>query len=121
MATPTQKPVVAATAAGSASHDELYFSLGSASVRRRDVLDRAVRWLTASADVHVVIEGYADPTGNHDANMVLGQHRAESVRDYLAAAGIDGARMEVISYGDTRLKYGRTDPRNRRVAIQPKH
>jgi peptidoglycan-associated lipoprotein len=120
VATPTQKPVVAATAAAS-SHDELYFSLGSAAVRRKDVLDRAVRWLTASADVHVVIEGYADPTGNHDANMVLGQHRAESVRDYLASAGIDGSRMEVISYGDTRLKYGRTDGRNRRVAIQPKH
>ena len=50
----------------------------------------------------------------------LGQKRAEAVRDYLAAAGIDQSRMEVVSYGDTRLKYGRTDPRNRRVAIVKK-
>jgi peptidoglycan-associated lipoprotein len=116
---PAQKPAAPARALG--SRDELYFALGSASLGRKEMLDRAVRWLTASPDVNVVIEGYADPTGNHEANMVLGQRRAESARDYLAAAGIDQSRMEVISYGDTRLKYGRTDPRNRRIAIQPKH
>jgi peptidoglycan-associated lipoprotein len=87
---------------------------------RHAALDRAVRWLTEHGDVQVVLEGHADPTGTHEGNLALGQSRAESVRDYLAAAGIDQARMEVISYGDTRLKYGQTDPRNRRVAIVPK-
>jgi peptidoglycan-associated lipoprotein len=119
VATPPQKPAVVAAVSG--AHDELYFALGSATVRRREVLDRAVRWLTTSTDVHVIIEGYADPTGTHEGNLALGQRRAESVRDYLAGAGIEESRMEVISYGDTRLKYGRTDARNRRVAIQPKH
>jgi OmpA-OmpF porin, OOP family len=55
-----------------------------------------------------------------DANMALSQTRADAVRDYLVNAGIDSSRIEVNAYGDTKLKYGRTDPRNRRVSIQPK-
>ncbi|HMG56141.1 MAG TPA: OmpA family protein, partial [Kofleriaceae bacterium] len=104
-----------------AFHGEVYFGYNSANLgNKAATLDRAVRWLTDSTDVHVVIEGYADPTGTREGNMILGHSRAESVRDYLAAAGIDQGRMEVVSYGDTRLKYGRTDSRNRRVAIVKK-
>jgi peptidoglycan-associated lipoprotein len=103
-----------------AFHDELYFGVGSATIGRKVALDRAARWLTDSASIQVVIEGYADPTGTHEANQALGQSRAESVRDYLVAAGIDATRLEVISYGDTRLKYSHNDSRNRRVAIVPK-
>lgn len=100
---------------------EVYFSLNSASIaNRKGLLDRTARWLTQSADVHVVIEGHADPTGTHEGNMILSQHRAEAVRDYLVSAGIDSARMEVVPFGDTRLKYGKADGRNRRVAIEPK-
>jgi len=111
-------PAVVAPREPARFHGEVYFGYNSANLgNKAATLDRAVRWLTDSTDIHVVIEGYADPTGTHEANMVLGQSRAESVRDYLAAAGIDQARMEVVSFGDTRLKYGRTDSRNRRVAI----
>jgi peptidoglycan-associated lipoprotein len=99
---------------------EVYFRVGSANLGNKTaLLDRAARWLKDS-DVQVVIEGYADPTGSHEGNLALGEKRAESVRDYLVSVGIDQSRMEVISYGDTRLKYGRTDGRNRRVAIEPK-
>jgi outer membrane protein OmpA-like peptidoglycan-associated protein len=115
------KPAPQAQRAEAASLREVYFSLGSANIsNRKGILDRAARWLKESSDVHVVIEGHADPTGTHEGNMILSQHRAEAVRDYLAAAGIDESRMEVVPYGDTRLKYGRADGRNRRVAIEPK-
>jgi peptidoglycan-associated lipoprotein len=117
----TQPGPAPARATHAAFRGEQYFSLNSASVGDKPAtLQQAVRWLTGSADVNVVIEGYADPTGTHEGNMALGQKRAEAVRDYLAAAGIDQSRMEVVSYGDTRLKYGRTDGRNRRVAIVKK-
>jgi outer membrane protein OmpA-like peptidoglycan-associated protein len=108
-------------AAAPAPHDDVYFGVGSAAIGRKIALDRAARWLTERPNIQVVIEGYADPTGSHERNLTLGQTRAESVRDYLVSAGIDASRMEVISYGDTRLKYGRSDPRNRRVAIQAKN
>lgn len=97
-------------------HDEVYFSLGSFKSDPR-ALARAVRWLTNNKDVQVTIEGHADPSGSHEGNMALGQKRAETVRDYLVSAGIEESRLEVISYGDTRLRYGRADGRNRRAAI----
>ncbi len=106
-----------AVAKANAVHDEVYFTLGSFKLDNQAALAKAVRWLKDSSDVQVVIEGHADPTGTHEGNMVLSQKRAEFVRDFLVSAGIDQARLDVISYGDTRLRYGRADRRNRRAAI----
>lgn len=97
---------------------EMYFTLGSAQLDVRAAeLAKIVRWLQANGDVEVVIEGHADPSGTHEGNMALAEKRAAWVRDQLVAAGIDQARLEVVSYGDTRLRYARTDRRNRRAAI----
>jgi peptidoglycan-associated lipoprotein len=117
-AAPKQRPVVRANTV----HDEVYFTLGGSTLEGQATgsLARTTRWLTDSSDVHVVIEGHADPTGTPEGNMALAQKRAEWVRDQLVSAGIDQSRLEVISYGDTRLKYGRTDRRNRRAAIVAK-
>jgi outer membrane protein OmpA-like peptidoglycan-associated protein len=112
--TPT-KPAIVAKA--NTVHDEMYFALGSFKLDNQVALNKAVRWLTDASDVHVVIEGHADPTGTHEGNMVLSQKRAEFVRDFLVSGGIDLSRLEVIAYGDTRLRYGRADRRNRRAAI----
>jgi outer membrane protein OmpA-like peptidoglycan-associated protein len=107
-----------AVAKANSIHDEVYFSLGGSNLgNQAKALAKAVRWLTDSSDVQVVIEGHADPTGTPEGNLALAQKRAEWVRDYLVSAGIDQSRLEVISYGDTRLRYARTSPRNRRVAI----
>lgn len=114
--TPTPERSRPAAVKPGAVHDEVYFTLGSFKSDPR-MLARAVRWLTNNKDVQVVIEGHADPSGSHEGNLALGQKRAESVRDILVSAGIEESRLEVISYGDTRLRYGRMDGRNRRAAI----
>jgi outer membrane protein OmpA-like peptidoglycan-associated protein len=117
--TPTapERPRAVAVAKANTVHDEVYFTLGSAKLDNQAALAKAVRWLKDGSDVQVMIEGHADPTGTHEGNLALAQKRAEWVRDYLVSAGIDQARLDVISYGDTRLRYGRTDRRNRRAAI----
>lgn len=116
------EPKPRAVAKAGAVHDEVYFTHGSSLLDSQvsNSLDKAVRWLTDNASVQVMIEGHADPTGSHEINLVIAQKRAEAVRDYLVTAGVDQARLEVISYGDTRLRYGRADRRNRRAAIVPK-
>jgi peptidoglycan-associated lipoprotein len=114
--TPTPEPRARAVVRSGAIRHEVYFALGSFKIDPRS-LAQDVSWLTNSKDVHVIIEGHADPSGSHEGNMALGQKRAESVHDYLVSAGIDESRLEVISYGDTHLRYGRTDGRNRRAAI----
>jgi peptidoglycan-associated lipoprotein len=118
--TPEPKPRPAARVAD--GQGEVYFGTGSSALsgQANATLARTVRWLKGSQDVHVIIEGHADPTGNPDSNLALGQKRAELIRDHLVSAGIDASRIEVISYGDTRIKYGKTDPRNRRAAIVAK-
>ena len=98
---------------------EVYFVLGGAkltgSAHRQ--LNRVAKWLNDHGDVQVTIEGYADPTGTHEGNMALSQTRAEAARDYLASQGVDSSRMDVQAYGDTKLKYGASDGRNRRIIV----
>ena len=115
-----KEPKTAPAPSSDELHQEIYFTTGSAAIGNKARLAKAVKWLTENADVHVVLEGHADPTGTPDANMALSQVRAETVRDYLVSNGVDQARIEVTPFGDTRLKYGRADARNRRVAIEAK-
>ncbi|HEY0251099.1 MAG TPA: OmpA family protein, partial [Kofleriaceae bacterium] len=99
---------------------EVYFGLGSSSIGNRAALDKAASWLKANADVTAEIGGHADPTGSPEGNMTLSQARADGVRDYLVGAGVDASRLHVHAFGDTQLKYGRDDQRNRRVIVEAK-
>jgi outer membrane protein OmpA-like peptidoglycan-associated protein len=66
------------------------------------------------------VEGHADPRGLHDANMLLSQQRAESVRSYLVTAhSIAADRLKAEGKGDTDLLNRKvpTAPENRRVTI----
>jgi outer membrane protein OmpA-like peptidoglycan-associated protein len=65
--------------------------------------------LTEIADVllrhpeitRVEIQGHTDNRGGHDHNQDLSQRRAEAVRDWLIAHGVDGSRLEAHGYGDS--------------------
>ena len=68
----------------------------------RATLDRQAQWLQQWNRYTFTIEGHADERGTREYNIALGARRAQSVRDYLAARGIDPARMRTISYGKER-------------------
>ena len=68
----------------------------------RATLDRQAQWLQQYNRYTFTIEGHADERGTREYNIALGARRAQSVRDYLAARGIDPARMRTISYGKER-------------------
>jgi len=65
--------------------------------------------LTEIADVllrhpeitRVEIQGHTDNRGGHDHNQDLSQRRAEAVRDWLVAHGVDSSRLEPHGYGDS--------------------
>ena len=46
------------------------------------------------------LEGHADERGTREYNLALAERRANQVRDFLVLQGVNGADIEVISYGE---------------------
>ncbi|HYE52167.1 MAG TPA: peptidoglycan-associated lipoprotein Pal [Azospirillaceae bacterium] len=65
-------------------------------------LDRQAAWLKQYQGVTVSIEGHADERGTREYNLALGERRANAVKNYLTALGVEGGRVQVISYGKER-------------------
>jgi peptidoglycan-associated lipoprotein len=68
----------------------------------RDVLAQVARCVTTGPlkGRELALVGRADPRGETEYNMVLGEHRAEAVHAYLAHLGVDAAKMEKTSRGE---------------------
>ncbi len=88
----------------------------------KQALDEFAAKLKAdNKNVFVEIQGHTDSIGTPEANLALGQARAEAVRRHLATQGIPLHRMSVISYGESAPvasninKAGRAE--NRRVTL----
>jgi outer membrane protein OmpA-like peptidoglycan-associated protein len=88
----------------------------------RPVLDEAVATLKQEGTIAIVTEGHTDAVGTDGYNQALSLRRANAVRDYLVAGGIDAARIEVEGYGESRpvASNGTADGRaqNRRVELR---
>jgi outer membrane protein OmpA-like peptidoglycan-associated protein/opacity protein-like surface antigen len=78
------------------------FKLGSAELTAdsADQLDRVAASLAAWPEVRVEVAGYTDSSGPQELNRRLSQERAESVRSYLVARGIDPERIVATGYGE---------------------
>lgn len=84
----------------------VHFALDSdrLSAQSRAVLDGVVDALSTRLDLTLVIEGHTDPRGNPGYNERLSLRRAEAVRQYLAAGGLQLSRVEVRALGPSRRK-----------------
>ncbi|MCW2239243.1 peptidoglycan-associated lipoprotein Pal [Azospirillum canadense] len=69
------------------------------SAEARATLDRQAQWLKQYSHVTVTVEGHSDERGTREYNLALGDRRANSVRNYMVAQGINPARVKVISFG----------------------
>jgi len=68
----------------------------------RAILDSQAEWLARNPNVRITIEGHCDERGTREYNLGLGDRRANSAKNYLAARGVSPARMTTISYGAER-------------------
>lgn len=82
----------------------IHFDYDRDEIRSDDaaILDRKAAILLANPAVRIRISGHADERGSDEYNLVLGTRRATSAKRYLEAKGIDGARIDIISYGEER-------------------
>jgi outer membrane protein OmpA-like peptidoglycan-associated protein len=139
--TPWEDPklIVASTAAAGAARPSpkrldwtglFAFDSATLSAEARAALDREVLApLAVMAVVSVEIRGHADRIGAADYNQKLSEWRAGAVADYLAARGIDPARIDSVGFGQAapvkscRLDVGAAEliaclAPNRRVVVE---
>jgi peptidoglycan-associated lipoprotein len=87
-----------------ATADRVFFEYDSAELRpdARTTLDGLASQMRNQPQCRFVIEGHCDERGTRKYNLALGEKRASAVMSYLAALGVDPARMQTMSYGKER-------------------
>jgi peptidoglycan-associated lipoprotein len=80
----------------------IYFDFDSAQVRTDyvDVIAAHGQYLASHPNQHVRLEGHTDERGSREYNLGLGEYRAQTVSQMLKLEGVDGAQLELISYGE---------------------
>ncbi len=78
------------------------------SPEARDVLERQSEWLKRFPIITVTVSGHSDERGTREYNLALGERRANSVKNYLVALGVESNRIRTVSYG----KEQPVDPRS---------
>jgi outer membrane protein OmpA-like peptidoglycan-associated protein len=103
----------------------IYFETGRSTIdltqEQREQYLNIVRALDKIDNVSILVEGHTDQTGTADGNLLLGEKRAEFIKDYLVTNGIDPIRIQTVSKGqsepiaDNQNEQGRAQ--NRRIVI----
>ncbi len=119
-AAPPEDPL--AWAAGLA---DVHFEYKQAKIRKEDKpdLDALAQKLKEDPKRKVLVEGHCDSRGTANYNLLLGERRAKSVKQYLMKAGAPDSQVEVVSFGKEKpLCMEMTDEcwqNNRRAHFQP--
>lgn len=95
IATPIEETIVLSGDVGFAVNADTLTAAARASLD-----DDVVQPMRAYPDTEIRVVGFTDDTGPEGYNMQLSIQRAQSVRDYLVAQGIDSTRIEVTGHGE---------------------
>ena len=81
-----------------------HFDFDKSNIRPEDiaVLDQKVAILQANPNLRIRVAGNCDERGSDEYNLALGNRRATSAKQYLVSHGVDGGRIETVSYGEER-------------------
>ena len=84
--------------------DRVFFDFDKSNLREdaKATLDKQIAWLKKYPNWSITVEGHCDERGTREYNLALGERRANSVKQYMAANGIPASRLKTISYGKER-------------------
>ena len=63
------------------------------------IIDKHSSFLKKHTNIKVVLVGHTDERGSNAYNVVLGEKRAQSIKDVILQEGIPDTQVEIISYG----------------------
>lgn len=102
--------------------DTVYFDFDSSVLKPEAVATIEAQVEDIKNDDNLVlVSGYCDERGTREYNLGLGERRANAVSEYLQTLGVDGDRIETVSYGkDNPVDDGHNEEawaKNRRATI----
>jgi len=65
----------------------------------RAQLELQSQWLQQHPNVTLTVKGHTDERGTREYNLGLGERRAQSVKNYFVALGVESDRINTISFG----------------------
>jgi len=91
-------------AAAAAGLNDVFFTFDSWTLSEENMQTLAgnAEWIKANPNARVKIGGHCDERGTQAYNLVLGEKRAKTTRNYLAELGVGSNRLAVVSYGKER-------------------
>jgi len=109
---------IAAADSSNAKSDDVFFRFDSSQLtaKGRATLANTAHAAKRSLNEKLVIDAHADPRGRSDYNVGLSTRRAEAVRQYLVARGVDRDMIVMAMYGEDGAKRA-TFAEDRRVSL----
>ena len=91
-------------AAAAAGLNDVFFAFDSWTLNEEGMqtLARNAEWIKANPNARIKIGGHCDERGTQAYNLVLGEKRAKTTRNYLAELGVGANKLAVVSYGKER-------------------
>ena len=80
----------------------VYFAFDASNLKDSELakIEAVAQHLQANPTRVVMVEGNCDERGSNEYNLVLGETRAISIREYLMTLGIDPQKVQTKSYGE---------------------
>jgi len=84
--------------------DRVFFDYDKSSLKPegKDQLTKWVAFLKKYPNDQLLVEGHTDERGTREYNLALGEKRANAVKEFLVANGVETARLKTVSYGKER-------------------
>jgi peptidoglycan-associated lipoprotein len=92
----------AAAAAAGVSLDDIFFEFDQAAIKEESkvILQKDAKFILSNPNAKVQIQGHTDERGSEEYNLALGARRAQIVKRFLTALGVEPNRLQTISFGE---------------------